>query len=300
MRLLRTLLVSGSAVLAAGALAATAGTAASTVAAAPRAVHSATPSARFIAQARVALTSYLRHDHPEAWFTHPGADHAALSSTTKAYSYNWSGYADYSASDNAFTKVTASWVTPKIKCTAEDTLTSEWVGIDGAQSSDPTVEQDGTLDWCFEGKATYFTWYEMYPAATTEVGKALKPGDKITATVTRKGTNYTMAVKDTTHKSASFTTKPISCAASTCLAQTVEWIAERPEFSIGIAPLADYGSWTVTGASQSNGSGKAGSISAASHSESIGMIDATDSYELSTVTGLTKGTSFKTTWKNSY
>ena len=106
--------------------------------------------------------------------------------------------------------------------------------------------------------------------------------------------------EDTTHKSASFTTKPISCAASTCLAQTVEWIAERPEFSIGIAPLADYGSWTVTGASQSNGSGKAGSISAASHSESIGMIDATDSYELSTVTGLTKGTSFKTTWKNSY
>ena len=181
-------------------------------------------------------------------------------------------------------------------CTAEDTITSEWVGIDGFTSS--TVEQDGTLDWCFEGTATYFTWYEMYPAGTIEVGTSLAPGDSITATVSRNGTNYTLSLTDAAHPANSFS-KTATCAAATCLDTSAEWIAERPAFSIGIAPLADYITWKVTGATET-ASGKTGTISSFSPNDVLTMVDATDSYNLSTSSDLTTGNSFITTWHNSY
>jgi len=180
-------------------------------------------------------------------------------------------------------------------CSREDQLTSEWVGIDGY--SNATVEQDGTLSWCFEGQATYFTWYEMYPASTVEVGNSLHPGDKIAASVTRTGTSYKLTVTDSTHPANSFS-RTATC--STCQNESVEWIAERPAFSIGIAPLADYGSWTLSRASQTAGT-KTGVISGYPTYYRINMVDATSSYALSIASGLQKaGNTFTTYWTNSY
>ena len=150
---------------------------------------------------------------------------------------------DTSTTHGAFSRVSGAWTTPKVVCTAEDTITSEWVGIDGANST--TVEQDGTIGWCFEGKPTYFTWYEMYPAGTIEVGKTLQPGDKITAVVARTGTTYKLTVVDST-RTGDNVSKTATCAATTCVDTSDEWIAERSSFSIGIAPLADYGTWTLS------------------------------------------------------
>ena len=48
-------------------------------------------------------------------------------------------------------------------CNAEDQITSNWVGLDGFGNSPATVEQLGTISWCFQGTPTYFTWYEMFP-----------------------------------------------------------------------------------------------------------------------------------------
>jgi hypothetical protein len=299
MRVFRSLLVSGSAVLAVGSLGLAVGSAASGTAASGRMTHvtAAQPSAKFISEARASLVRYLNKTHPGALLAHTGRVAASVNGTTKSESYNWSGYANTSTKAQAFTKVSGSWVTPKIQgtCPKEDELTSEWVGLDGFGTN--TVEQDGTLDWCFQGKAIYFTWYEMFPAGTVEVGASLKPGDKITASVTRSGTSYTLAVTDSTNKKNSFTHKA-TCAAATCLDESAEWIAERPAFSIGIAPLVDYGTWKLTnGAVTENG--KAGKIGTFAN-DSITMIDATQTYNLSTVTGLTGSNAFSTTWKNSY
>jgi hypothetical protein len=259
-------------------------------------VTAAHPSAKFISEARASLVRYLNHTHPGALLAHAGGVKASANGTTKTESFNWGGYAITSSKKGAFTKVSGNWVTPKIaKCSPEDTLTSEWVGIDGFGTN--TVEQDGTLDWCFEGKAVYFTWYEMFPAGTVEVGASLKPGDKISASVVRSGTSYTLAVKDSTNKKNSFSHKA-TCAASTCTDESAEWIAERPAFSIGIAPLGDYGTWKLTSGAVTEG-GKAGKIGTFAN-DSIAMIDATESYDLSTVSGLSGGNSFTTTWKNSY
>jgi Peptidase A4 family len=300
MRLLRYFLISGSAALAAGSLTlATQATA--TTAAAPD--HAAAqPSAHFLAQARAALVSYLSANEQAPPFTSgdPGTrtvnqPAGAPSGTVAADSFNWSGYADVSTSANTFTKVSGHWKTPRVKCTKEDELTSEWVGIDGY--SNGTVEQDGTLSWCFESHQTYFTWYEMYPAGTVEIGNSLRPGDKIAASVTRTGTSYKLAVTDSTHPANSFS-RTATCG--TCQNESVEWIAERPAFSIGIAPLADYGSWTLSNASQTAGT-KTGVISGYPTYHQINMVDATSSYTLSVASGLSKaGNAFTTHWTNSY
>lgn len=292
MRLLRYLIVTGSAAAMAGTVTLT-GVTATTAAAPARAGH--VPSARFLAEARTALASYLRHDHPQAMLVHPGRPNLAVGATAVG-SYNWSGYADTSATHQEFTKVGGSWTTPSVACTAEDEVTSDWVGLDGFTSS--TVEQLGTISWCYRGTPTYFTWYEMYPAGTVEVGKTLKPGDKISASVTRSGTSYTLKLTDATNTANSFT-KTATCALATCLDVSAEWVSERPSFSIGIAPQAHYNAFKITNGTETAG-GKAGTIGSGPGVNAITMVDATDAYNLNNVSGLTGGNSFSTTWQNSY
>ena len=291
MRLLRYLIVSGSAAAMAGAVTFS-GVTAATVAAPARVSHA--PSARFLAEARTALVHYLRRHHPQAMLVHTGAH--AVKNVTAATAYNWSGYADTSGTHQAFTKVSGSWTTPSVTCSAEDQITSNWVGLDGFNSN--TVEQLGTLSWCFQGKPVFFTWYEMYPAGTTEVGTTVQPGDKIAASVTRTGTSYALKLTDSTHTGNNISVTK-TCALATCLDTSAEWISERPSFSIGIVPQAHYNAFKITNGAQTS-SGKAGTIGSGTGVNSITMIDATSSYNLNTVSTLTGGNSFSTTWKNSY
>ena len=308
MRLPRCIIVSGTAAVLAGTLMlaghtpARVGpgpTEAASAGAAARGSHG--PSATFLAAARVALIRYLRQDRPQVSLVHrrrgaaprggvaPGGPEVG---TSRIASYNWSGYADVSATDQTFAKVSGQWRTPRVTCGSEDTITSEWVGLDGFSSL--TVEQAGTVGWCFEGTPTYFTWYEMYPSGTVEVGTSLRPGDLITATVSHSGTAYTLALTDSTRPADSFSATK-TCALATCLDTSAEWVAERPSFHIGIAPLADYARWTVRHATETAG-GPPGTIS----SYRINMMDATGNYQLSTTSPLAAGQSFTTYWLNSY
>ena len=147
MRLLRTMLVTGSAVLAAGALTMTVASTATTVASG-RSAHTAyrTPSVHFLAEARMSLLHFLRHNHPTTTL----APHSPVAvKATKVQSFNWSGYAKTSATAQAFTAVSAKWTQPKVKCGIEDQMSATWVGLDGATNG--TVEQDGSTGWCFRG-----------------------------------------------------------------------------------------------------------------------------------------------------
>ena len=169
MRLLRYLIVSGSAAAMAGAVTLSGATATS-VAAPARASHA--PSAGFLADARTALAHYLRHSHPQVMLAHTG--HAqAVKNVVAAAAFNWSGYADTATRAQTFTKVSGSWTVPSLTCSAEDQITSNWVGMDGFNS--PTVEQLGTTSWCYQGKAVYYTWYEIYPRGAHQMSTAARP-----------------------------------------------------------------------------------------------------------------------------
>ena len=294
MRLLRYLIVSGSAAAMAGAVTFS-GVTATTVAAPARASHA--PSARFLAEARTALAHYLGHSHPQAMLVHPGRARA-VKGVTAFQSFNWSGYADTASSAQTFTKVSGSWTTPSVTCSAEDQITSDWVGLDGFNSA--TVEQLGTISWCYKGKPLYFTWYSMFPNGTTEVGAALKPGDKISASVTRTGTSYALRLTDSTTSGNNISVTK-TCPLTTCLDTSAEWVSERPSFAkpFGIVPQAHYNAFKITNGSQTSG-GHTGTIGAGPGVTEITMRDATSAYNLGTVSALTGGNSFTTTWRNSY
>src|SRR5262249_4188628 len=292
MRLMRYLIVSGSAAAMAGAVTLS-GVTGTTAAAPGRAGHP--PSARLLAGARMALVHRLRHHHPQAMLAHTGHPRA-IKAVTAIRSFNWSGYAATTSTHQAFTKVSGSWTTPSVTCNPEDQVTSNWVGLDGINSN--TVEQLGTLSWCFQNKPVYVTWFAMFPAGVTHVGTTLQPGDKISASVTRVGTNYTLKLTDSTHPANSFT-RTRTCALTKCLDISAEWISERPSFSIGVVPQAHYNAFKITNGSQTN-SGHTGTIAAGPGVNAITMVDATNTYDLNTVSALTGGNSFSTTWKNSY
>ncbi len=306
MGVMRCLLVSGSAFLAAGALTIAGGPA---VTAAPVSGHRAAPairhatrspgrqpSARFLAKARTALVRYLRTANPVITIDgpQPGApDH--LAGTSRDWSYNWSGYADASNTAGTFSEVGGRWRTPAVLCDSEDQISAQWVGLDGFSSD--TVEQDGTISWCFEGKATYFTWWEMYPAGSVEVGTTLRPGDVVAAKVARAGTTYRLTLTDYTDPANDFS---ITQTCAECSDTSAEWISERPAFPMGVVPLARYGHWSLGNATVT-ANGDPGSISSFPGIYQINMMDATDSYQLSAASPLAAGgTRFATRWRNSY
>jgi hypothetical protein len=108
------------------------------------------------------------------------------------------------------------------------------------------VEQDGTLAECYFGFQFSYSWWEMYPTNDIQVvGDSVDAGDSISASVVRSGDSYALKVTDSTHTSNSFSTTQ-TC--SSCANSSAEWIAEAPSSSSGVEPLADFHSWTESGA----------------------------------------------------
>jgi hypothetical protein len=255
----------------------------------------ASADARAAAAARAALR-YVSVGHPAGQRV-PGSAHPIAGAPTQVSYYNWSGYADDNTGGHTYSKVSGSWKEPAITCTSEDRIAVFWVGIDGFTSS--TVEQDGTLAQCFQGTAHYYTWWEMYPTNFIQlVGSTVAPSDSITGSVTRTGTKYTLKLTDSTHTANSFSTTQ-TCAATTCLNTSAEWIAESPSGNRGDYPLPPFGTWSLTGASVTSGA-TTGKISSFPDDE-ITMVDGTVSYNLVQPGALNAtGSAFTATWKNSY
>ncbi len=212
------------------------------------ATSSASASARAAAIARAFLRQVSVGQH--------AADHRVLGyarrirGLTQVQSTNWSGYANDNSSGNTYSAVSASWTEPSASCTRQTSLAAFWVGIDGYSSG--SVEQDGTLIECYHGKPYQYSWWEMYPTnAIQVVGSSVSAGDSISASVVRSGSNYTLSVTDSSNSANSFSTVQ-SC--SGCANSSAEWIAEAPSGSRGIYPLADFNSWTASGASVTSGS----------------------------------------------
>jgi hypothetical protein len=216
--------------------------------------NSAQHDASTVARARAAFLKYMSSHRPV--LRSPALPLAANEGTTLAGSYNWSGFADVEAASTRVSSVSSQWVFPYVQCPGgnyryEDVITAQWIGIDGWTNG--TVEQLGSATQCFEGVTYNYVWYEMYPNGTVEEGTAAcinnnvdcpQPGDQISAWVTATPAGkYKLSLTDSTHPQESFSVTA-SCAPSTCLDSSAEWIVERPayELSFGsqIVPLGDF------------------------------------------------------------
>jgi hypothetical protein len=158
-------------------------------------------------------------------------------------SSNWSGYAVLtnltSPQAGAVTSVSGTWVVPSVSGTGT-AYSSAWVGIDGDGSN--TVEQIGTDQDIVGGVAQYYAWYEMYPKYPVNLTNfPVKPGDKITASVTYLGkTGFKLTITNSSNnnkRNNTFTTTQ-KCPSSKRL--SAEWIMEAP-WSSGVLPLANFG-----------------------------------------------------------
>jgi hypothetical protein len=162
---------------------------------------------------------------------------------TAAASENWAGYAA-AGTAGAFTRVSASWSEPTVTCTAAQTFSSFWVGLDGDGTS--TVEQTGTEADCANGAASYQGWFEMFPAAPVFFGATVRPGDAMSASVVANGGgSFTLTLSDATQG----WTKVTDQTSGTAQLGSAEIIAEAPSDGNGdVLPLSDFGAVTFTNA----------------------------------------------------
>jgi Peptidase A4 family len=244
------------------------------------------------AAARAAINDIrlLKIGHHSPMLRVPGPQRD-ISGVSQVQSTNWSGYADTGSS---FSQAAGSWTEPSASCSRRTTsYAAFWVGIDGYSSN--TVEQDGTIIECYRGTAYQYSWWEMYPTNDIQVvGSSVAAGDSITASVVRSGSSYTLNVTDSTHTANSFSTNQ-SC--SGCANSSAEWIAEAPSSSSGILPLADFGSWTESGATVTEGT-TSGVISSFTDDE-ITMIDSSGLVKAQPSALNGTGNGFSVTWERS-
>ena len=226
---------------------------------------------------------------------HPALPHIIHRGNGTAQSSNWSGYAAYNAT---FSDVKGSWIQPAANCSSTTTAqyASFWVGLDGYKSS--SVEQLGTDSDCAgRNKPSYYAWWEMYPNPSHQIsGFAVRPGDSISAEVSRVATVYTLTLVNNT-TGQRFSTTQTSTAANS----SAEWVAEAPSQCIivfcRVLPLANFGTITFTGSYATSGTQK--SISGYAN-DSITMTDTTGTTVRAQPSGLSPdGTSFSDTWRHS-
>jgi hypothetical protein len=160
---------------------------------------------------------------------------------TTVQSASWAGYY-LSGAAGAYSSVSASFTVPTAKCTSTGSqYAAFWVGLDGVTSA--SVEQTGIEADCISDTASYFGWYELYPAPPVDFSNAISPGDSMSASVTFTGTTtYTLVLKDNTAGWSHTVTKSESGLARS----SAEVVTSGPDNGGTGATLTDFGKITYS------------------------------------------------------
>jgi len=169
---------------------------------------------------------------------------AAQLAVSNATSTNWSGAAVFAPSNKPYRFVGGQWTVPSPNAPSDGSYyASEWVGIDGWNSSDVLqagTETQITKIWFFTATQVY-TWWEWFPSGEVKISNLpVSPGDVM----------YCLICADsTTHATVSFSNQStgvgtrfdITAPGRTALTGNVaEWIVERPTVNGSVANLTDY------------------------------------------------------------
>ena len=212
-------------------------------------------------------------------------------------STNYSGYGAQ-LPGTPISSVSGTWVQPAVRCSGSETsAVATWVGIDDGGVQD--LEQIGTEALCHPGStvAAYVAWYEMYPQPQVPV-TTIRPGDRFSATVTKRGSSWTMSIRDLTSGGSFSTTKIRNSAAIQAL-----WVVEAParvlaNGDLQILPLARFSRITMTSCSAVAG-GIRRVISDARWAHYRFDMRTTSNTAKALTSGLTSGgRTFSSTWKH--
>jgi hypothetical protein len=178
--------------------------------------------------------------------THANTTNQVISHVRGAQqSSNWSGYAETAG---GYTSAQATWTVPTVSASSGSTYSSAWVGIDGDGNSN--LIQTGTEADYTGGRATYYAWWEILPAAETRITTvSVKPGDRITASVAKvSGTTWSIKLTDNTNGQSYSSTKTYRGTGG-----SVEYIQEAPEINGQIAKIAKFSTFSFTGLTVNGG-----------------------------------------------
>ena len=115
----------------------------------------------------------------------------------------------------------------------------QWVGLDGYTTK--TVEQIGTYAQCSGGTASYYAFYEMYPAKSVSF-TGVSPGDSITLSVGYDSRTAQWGLKLVDDTAQMTIRQALPCpSGSKCWNASAEIISEVPNGGPPAASLADYG-----------------------------------------------------------
>ncbi len=176
--------------------------------------------------------------HPMITPGAPGGARSAASGGTLNVikSSNWSGYALHGG---RYRNISATWIEPKATCTTKrHQYAAFWVGLDGFSST--SVEQIGTDSDCAGKTPNYYGWYEMFPAQPVNFKTQVRPGNKMSASVTFSGTDtYTLVLQNVTRGWTHTIVKHEAGLARS----SAEVISEAPSSGAtgAVLPLANFG-----------------------------------------------------------
>ena len=200
---------------------------------------------------------------------------ARQSASLTATSSNWAGYV-VRKSGVSFKRVMGSWTVPAVTCTTgHEMYSASWVGLGGYSSASRALEQIGTDSDCdASGQAHYSAWYELVPEAGHAFKMTIKAGDRISASVTVKGSSVVLTLADETRG----TSVHRQLRASQVDVTSAEWIIEAPAFCSGTTvtdatcrqtDLANFGATKFDRARASTTGGSKGTISSALWSSTL-------------------------------
>jgi autotransporter-associated beta strand protein len=176
---------------------------------------------------------------------------ATTAENTLRSTNNWSGYYASAPSGNTFTDITSDWVVPNVQPSISGTTySSDWIGFDGV--SDGSVEQCGVTEIITsQGSASYFAWYEFYPASEEEIPSLpVHAGDTMNAEVTYEAAestngNYAYYFDLTDETTGAFYANTLFTSSNDARS-SAEWIAEAPSINGQPLTLANFGSITFS------------------------------------------------------
>jgi hypothetical protein len=151
-----------------------------------------------------------------------------------AQSNNWSGYNQGALEKTkTFQSVSGEWAVPTAtaRVRGQDEYSSSWVGIgggcvdSGCAVTDETLIQAGTeQDVAKNGRAAYYTWYEVIPAPMVQAPLAVRPGNLVWVSIRQSEPEvWTIQIVNRSTRRSWSTTVPYSSDFA-----TAEWIEETP------------------------------------------------------------------------
>ena len=163
---------------------------------------------------------------------------------TNATSGNWSGAATFAPTGKPYRFVGGQWTVPSPNTTADGSYyASEWVGIDGWNSSDVLqagTETQVTKFWIFTSTQVY-TWWEWFPAGEVRIGNLpVVPGDVMYCLICADSTSHATVSFSNQSQGVGTRFEITPPAGTTLTGNVAEWIVERPSINGSTANLTDY------------------------------------------------------------